>query len=67
MKIDMPLRGVSLPKIIILAKVGNICHRHSNHMRTTQTRLNLTLTFKMALGFAKLLHDLKASFTFKFQ
>ena len=67
----MPLLGSSLPKILVLGKIKtSVIGTYSSTIITEDWKnmtMNLTVTFRTALGLAKLLHDLKAGFTFKFQ
>lgn len=67
----MPLRGGSLPKILVLGKIKTSASgTYSSAIITEDWKnmtVNLILTFRTALGLAKLLHDLKAGFAFKFQ
>lgn len=67
----MPLLGGSLPKILVLGKIKtSAIGTYLSAIITEDWKnmtMNLTVTFRTALGLAKLLHDLKAGFTFKFQ
>lgn len=67
----MPLRGGSLPKILVLGKIKTSARGTYSSAIVTEDWKNmtvsLTLTFRMALGLAKPLHDLKAGLAFRFQ
>ena len=67
--LNLPLLGVSLPKILVLGKIKTpaIGIYPSTVITEVNMTMNLMLTFRMVLSLAKLLPDLKAGFTFKFQ
>ena len=66
----MPLLGGSLPKILVLGKIKTSAigtYSSTIIIDWKNMTMNLIVTFRTALGLAKLLHDLKAGFTSKFQ